>query len=253
MNWHERYLYQAGWTRPLRSYLFEKCHVLSARRVLEVGCGTGAILKDLCETSESASRTPSAPEIHGLDISQDALRESQLHGGSVRLTCGDALSLPYQTGSFDITFCHFLLLWVQHPLQALLEMKRVTARPGYVLALAEPDYGARLDLPGGLAGLGRQQNEALQKQGAALRRGAELAELFYRAGIRLVETGPILASDSATGSDQALQSEWEMLEQDLAGTISESEMKRYRSIDMQARARGERKMRVPTYFAWGQV
>jgi ubiquinone/menaquinone biosynthesis C-methylase UbiE len=44
MNWHNRFLQQAGWTRDLRTYLFAQAGIERARRVLEVGCGTGAVL-----------------------------------------------------------------------------------------------------------------------------------------------------------------------------------------------------------------
>jgi hypothetical protein len=46
MDWHSRYLQQAGWTSKLRGYLFQRAGVDKASRVLEVGCGTGAVLKD---------------------------------------------------------------------------------------------------------------------------------------------------------------------------------------------------------------
>ena len=119
------------------------------------------------------------------------MRECREHAPAAFLTCADVLSLPYPAGLFDITYCHFLLLWVAQPLQAIQEMKRVTAHAGYVLALAEPDYAGRLDEPAELAWLGQRQNQALQEQGAALSRGTQLADLFYQAGIKLIETGVI--------------------------------------------------------------
>ncbi|MCK7482052.1 MAG: class I SAM-dependent methyltransferase [Candidatus Moduliflexus flocculans] len=47
MNWHARYSQQAKWTRNLRAYIFDKIKLDDATRVLEVGCGTGAILSEL--------------------------------------------------------------------------------------------------------------------------------------------------------------------------------------------------------------
>jgi len=113
MDWHRRFLQQATWTGDLRSYLFEKAGMSRARRVLEVGCGTGAILEGLA--------TPAV--IHALDLHQARLAEMRLHAPAAAPVCGDALALPYPPGVFDITFCHFLLLWVSDPLKALEEMK----------------------------------------------------------------------------------------------------------------------------------
>ena len=61
VDWHARFLQQASWTKDLRAYLFERAGLARARRVLEVGCGTGAILSDL-----------KGEAIHGLDL--DPLR-----------------------------------------------------------------------------------------------------------------------------------------------------------------------------------
>jgi ubiquinone/menaquinone biosynthesis C-methylase UbiE len=120
MDWHARYRQQAAWTRALRTYLFDKTGAATARRVLEVGCGTGALLADL--STQAA--------VHGLDISNRALRAAHRNASWANLVEGNALALPYLKKIFDITYCHFLLLWVKAPLQSLLEMKRVTKTNG---------------------------------------------------------------------------------------------------------------------------
>ena len=242
MDWHARYAQQANWTRELRNYIFQQIGLKNAERMLEVGCGTGAIL------SEIQTET-----IHGLDIQPASLMEARVHVPTASLTCADALSLPYPDDSFDITFCHFLLLWVSDPQKVIHEMKRVTRLGGYVLALAEPDYSARVDEPAELAVLGRWQTESLQRQGADPSLGGRLAELFYRVGIEIVETGTIenQGSDAPTSIERKL--EWEVLENDLAEFVPLAEIQRLKMLDETAWARGERLLHVPTYFAWGRV
>jgi hypothetical protein len=132
-------------------------------------------------------------------------------------------------------------------------MRRVTVTGGYVLALAEPDYSSRVDRPRSLAWLGQRQNAALERQGVALHRGAELKDLFNQTGITLIETGVIRPPDSPERSAQAWASEWNVLEADLADTISADEMSRIRELHRSAWLSGTGSLSVPTYFAWGQV
>jgi len=243
MDWHERFLQQAAWTVELRSYLFRQAGLGTSSAVLEVGCGTGAILSGLA----------SPAVVHGLDLDPARLRQTHRHAPQAILTCGDARSLPYGQGVFDITFCHFLLLWVREPLQALLEMKRVTRPGGSILALAEPDYTGRVDRPEALAPLGRMQAEALQRQGADPSLGSQLAGLFHQAGIRLVQTGILQADIKHTPSPEEWAMEWEVLKADLGGTIPAGRMERLKHLDEKAWQSGVRVLYVPTYFAWGQA
>jgi ubiquinone/menaquinone biosynthesis C-methylase UbiE len=242
MNWHQRYLQQARWTRELRSYLFDRAGLKDAQRVLEVGCGTGAILGDL---STSAS-------LHGLDLDPAALAECKIHAPSAILTQGNALNLPFPDESFDLTYCHFLLLWVVDPLQAVSELKRVTRRGGSILALAEPDYTGRIDRPRELSLLGQWQAESLKRQGADPSFGGQLAETFHKAGINLIETGPIQGTEKMRSVDERKQ-EWDVIEADLAGFVPDEEIQRMKMLDEAAWANGQRVLHVPTYFAWGKT
>jgi ubiquinone/menaquinone biosynthesis C-methylase UbiE len=249
INWHHRYLQQAAWTSDLRDYLFDKTNLSQARRVLEVGCGTGAILSTL--------KTSAA--LHGLDVDATTLSVGAQYiaprhqAQNVFLTHGDGHLLPYSHQSFDITYCHFFLLWVNDPLRALTEMKRVTLSNGYVLALAEPDYTARIDQPDELAILGKLQNESLKRQGADISLGARLADLFFRAGIKIIETGAIQSRENDALSLEEWQNEWDVIESDLAESVPEKEIARLKKLDEDARISRTRVLNVPTYFVWGQV
>lgn len=251
MNVHERYLQQASWTRKLRAYLLEKADLIRARRVLEVGCGTGAILRDTAAWNGGASG--SAFNLLGLDLAVEPLRQCRLHAPFAHLTQGDALALPFPNQAFDITYCHFLLLWVKDPELAVLEMKRVTRHGGSVLALAEPDYSARIDEPPALAALGELQDRSLARRGANTSIGARLANLFDICGLKIVETGTIASWQPADYSSQEFAGEWAVLREDLAGMLPEAELNRLMLLDSAARKQGERVLHVPTYFIHAQV
>jgi SAM-dependent methyltransferase len=242
INWHARFTQQANWTRELRLNLFKRTRLKKAERALEVGCGTGAILADI-----------QTGALHGLDIRPASLSAAQKHAPAATLACADALYLPYADASFDVTFCHYFLMWVKDPLQALREMKRVTRPGGSVLALAEPDYSDRQDKPEELAVLGRWQAESLESKGADTSLGGRLAELFHEAGIELVETGAIQSRGDEAFTPDEWALEWEVLEHDLRGFASRDEVHRLKYLDAQARARGKRVLHVPTYFAWGHA
>lgn len=240
MDWHARYLQQASWTRDLRAYLFKKAGLASARHALEVGCGTGAILREL--------ETPAS--VHGLDLNLSALTQASVNAPAALLTCGNGLDLPYPSQSFDIVYCHYYLLWVRDPLQAVLELKRVTKTGGHILALAEPDYYARVDKPDALRPLGEWQREALHKQGADPGFGARLAETFFQAGIQLKETGTIQGGVEEPSARER-EMEWDVIKADLEESVPGVEIQKMKALDDEAWMKGERVLYVPTYFAWG--
>src|SRR5690606_28911539 len=129
--WHRRYQQQAGWTFTIRQSLFARAGLENARRVLDVGCGTGVL---------SAEVAGKAQAVYGLDLALEPLQFARHAAPGPAYTRGDAHWLPYRNDCFDIVFCHFLLLWVADPVRAAAEMKRVTRPGGSVLLLAEPDY-----------------------------------------------------------------------------------------------------------------
>jgi SAM-dependent methyltransferase len=243
-DWRRRYQQQAGWTRQTRLYLANQLDFAHARRILDVGCGTGALFPDLLAGT--------AARLHGLDIDLESLRLARKHHPQPSLTCGDALRLPYPAGSFTITLCHFLLLWLPNPASALNEMVRVTHTGGYVCILAEPDYGGRIDYPPALEKVGILQAEALRDQGADPLIGRKLPALLSQSGLQDVQVALIGGHWSQPPHPDDLALEWAVLEEDLHGRLSNAALERYRQQDTAAWQRCERLLYIPTFYAWGQ-
>lgn len=243
MDWHARFTQQARWTAQLRAYLFKKVSLDTAHRILDLGCGTGALLEEF----------PGKMGIYGLDLSLPAVNQAAYHAPGASLACADAETTPFASATFDIVFCHFVLLWVRDPLKIVTEMRRVTRPGGAVLALAEPDYGARIDYPPELARLGRWQTESLQRQGADPFIGRKLAGIFARAGLKQIETGVLGGEWKNPFSTDQRDLEWDVLESDLAGIVTPQDIQKMRKLDDRARECGERVLYVPTFYALGIV
>lgn len=244
-DWHVRFLAQAAWTHALRTYLFSKIELGAEAALLEVGCGTGAIT--------AAMRHFSPGQLVGLDLDYSRLRFARFYDPGTWFLSGNAYSLPFAKASFSITFCHFLLLWLTDPLAAIAEMCRVTRSGGFVIALAEPDYGGRVEYPPEFQQLVELQTSALKTQGADPLIGRRLRALFTSAGLINVHAGVLGGEWSESISGQELESEWRMLEDDLAETMTRKSLMDLRNLDREARLNGSRVSFVPTFYAFGQV
>lgn len=213
--------------------------------LLEVGCGTGVILAQARQDLNAYTA--------GLDIDPSALQFARRFDPHSRYVCGDGMLSPFADGIFDVSLCHFLLMWVQTPIRILQEMRRVTRSGGWVMALAEPDYGGRIDHPPELVDLGLKQRRALQSRGVDPETGRQLASYFQSAGLDDATVG-ILGSEWRDPPPQEVRlSEWETLFEDLGDELSEAELLALRRLDHEAWRRGERVLFVPTFYAWARV
>ncbi len=107
-------------------------------RVLEVGCGNGAV------AAVAARAVGPAGAVYGLDIQPAMLDlfqrklEGPGHGDirNVQLVVGDALALPFPAESFDVVYLVEALGEIPDQPRALAEMRRVL-KPDGALAVTE--------------------------------------------------------------------------------------------------------------------
>ena len=243
--WHRRFQQQATWTEPTRRYLLSRLNIQPGARILEAGCGTGVIISSLIHEIGYTHAT-----VCGLDFNQAFLSLAQRQNQPGRFTCGNALDLPFPQEAFDVTACHYFLLWISDPETALAEMVRVTRLGGAVIAFAEPDYGGRIDYPAQLVELGQMQSAALRDQGADPEMGRKLSGIFHSAGLHNVEIGVLAGQWQAPPSPEALDLEWQIIKADLHD-IPVRQLQSLRNVDSVAWRSGARVLFVPTFYAVG--
>jgi SAM-dependent methyltransferase len=238
-EWDRQFERQANWTRAMRSHLYRRAGLLRASRVLDVGSGTGAV------TEELAARTRG--QVTGVDIDAAMVAYARNRGGRAEYRTGDALDLPFPAAEFDVTACHFLLMWCRDAARAAREMVRVTRPGGSVLVCAEPDYGGRIDHPD--LPLGRWQIEGLRREGADPRLGRKLRALFNLPSVRQIEIGVIPGLWDPPTLRAEFDAEWALWARTLAGVLPADELARLQAADRAAIESGERLAFVPVFYA----
>jgi SAM-dependent methyltransferase len=105
-------------------------------RLLEVGCGVGAVLAVLGQEFPGVSLTGVDIEPKQLDFARGHLRRA---GVEARLVEAEALALPFADESFDQVWMMWFLEHVDDPPAVLREARRVIA-PGGAITAIEVDY-----------------------------------------------------------------------------------------------------------------
>jgi len=242
---NQQFLFQAYWTKPLRDYLLKKINLTVESRILEIGCGTGVILEDFYQHGYR--------NLVGLDINFGYLRFARPKKWIVDLVNGDGFNLPYPQGTFNACLFHYFLLWVSPVDLIIKEAIRVLKDNGVIIALAEPDYLARIDYPPETQKISQIQNHALARSGADLTAGRKLKELFASNGLKNIMGGIFGQEWSNQFSEEQFNFEWNYLQDDLFPYLSVEEITKLKENDYQAHVENKRILFIPTFWAVGWV
>ncbi|MHA1146778.1 MAG: class I SAM-dependent methyltransferase [Promethearchaeota archaeon] len=143
IDWQKRFVEQLKWTEQLRNYLYNKIDIRYRKKVLEIGCGTGALLTELGINFDL--------ELYGMDIDGDRLnlakKELDQHKIKVKLLHMDILNNDFQDNEFDVVITNCLFLWIKDLRKIFEEIYRILINKGVLLIFAEPDYGGLVEYP----------------------------------------------------------------------------------------------------------
>ena len=165
---------------PLAPRFADLADLSAGARVLDVGCGPGALTSELV-------RRLGADAVTAVDPSEPFVEAARARHPGVTVGRASAEELPYDDGSFDAALAQLVVHFMKDPVGGLREMTRVTKRGGAVAACVWDHAGGG----GPLSLLWDAAHEldagvADESQLAGAREG-QRGELFAAAGLRDVE------------------------------------------------------------------
>jgi SAM-dependent methyltransferase len=176
--------FMGRYSGPLAPRFADVGGVTGGQRVLDVGCGPGAL------TTELVGRV-GADHVTAVDPSEQFVAAVHDRLPAVTVQQAGAEDLPFDDGQFEAALAQLVVQFMTDPVAGLREMARVT-RPGGVVAACVWDHaGDRGPLSPLWSAVHELDPRARDESPAAGVRKGHLAELFEAAGIGDVEAGEI--------------------------------------------------------------
>ena len=172
--------------RNAKAELLDRLETEKAASALDIGCGYGA------DVVAMAMRMSSGGRAVGVDVSETMIAEARRRaapiGLDVSFQVGDALALPFEDDTFDVSRVETVLQHLAEPARAVAEMVRVT-RPGGRVGAFEFNQGTVfLDHPD--VELSEVIRAGFASATAQSAMGSQLPRLFAEAGVTDVRATP---------------------------------------------------------------
>lgn len=178
--------FMGRYSRLLAPQMADLAGVRTGARVLDVGCGPGALTTELV-----ARLGPGA--IAAVDPSEPFVTAARTRHPGVDVRLASAEALPFDDDEFDAALAQLVVHFMADPVGGLGEMRRVTRAGGVVVACV-------WDHAGGLGPLGlfwrvaRELDPGVRDvSDLAGARAGHLERLFADAGLRVIEPSTLIA------------------------------------------------------------
>lgn len=187
--------FMGRYSLQLAPQLAEFAGVRAGQRVLDVGCGPGALTGELV-------RRVGGEAVTAVDPSATFVTAAKARHPAVEVLRASAEDLPFDDGVFDAALAQLVVHFMADPVAGLRELARVT-RPGGVVAACVWDHaGDRTPLAVFWHGARELDPGVQDESGLAGAREGHLRELLAEAGLKSVEETTLEASVEFSSFDE---------------------------------------------------
>jgi SAM-dependent methyltransferase len=172
--------FMGRYSQQLSPQLADLAGVRAGQRVLDVGCGPGAL------TAELVGRV-GANAVSAVDPSEAFVAAARARHPGVDVQSATAERLPFADDAFDVVLAQLVVHFMTDPVAGLREMKRVTSSGGTVAACLWEHAGERTPLSVFWQAARELDSGAQDESELAGAREGHLGELFADAGLASVE------------------------------------------------------------------
>lgn len=183
---------------PLAPRFADFAGVTAGQRVIDVGCGPGALTAELLRRLGPAA-------VSAVDPSEPFVAAARERHPGVSVRRAPAEQLPFGEQAFDAALAQLVVHFMAHPVTGLREMARVTRKHGVVAACVWDHAGGRGPLGLFWEAAHELDPEVEDESLLAGAREGHLAELFEAAGLHDIEESAL----SVTVEHPSFEDWWE--------------------------------------------
>jgi SAM-dependent methyltransferase len=176
--------FMGRYSAPLAAQFADYAAITAGQRVLDVGCGPGAL------TAELVKRLGPAP-VWAVDPSEPFVAAARERHPGVSVQRASAEQLPFEDRTFDAALAQLVVHFMADPVLGLREMGRVTRKQGGVAACVWDHAGGHGPLSPFWDAVHELDPDVEDESQLAGSREGHLAELFQAAELHEIEEGAL--------------------------------------------------------------